>query len=305
MPYEPRKTYALSELEYATDLEKAYGVHEDQFAYYCLLQDQLARFDNPPRADNVDPALAADVERKAAFLHEQGFKQTKPGLFEKTKYDFVHTTALYEGNTMSLKDVVLVLKEDAVIPDKTMSEHLEVKDIADAFDRMLAFLEEGRPLTVALANELHAIAARHLEGCSWPGELRPDQRFIDTSNIMPPPPKRVPALLEAAIQRYRANPTPEQAALFHLEFEDIHPYEDGNGRVGRLVLNYQLMQQGLPAISLKEDPDSIREYYAAIEHFTKDIEGRNGSEMVNLVLKALNLSASRAVAEIEGSGKSA
>ena len=229
MPYEPRKTYALSELEYATDLEKAYGVHEDQFAYYCLLQDQLARFDNPPRADNVDPALAADVERKAAFLHEQGFKQTKPGLFEKTKYNFVHTTALYEGNTMSLKDVVLVLKEDAVIPDKTMSEHLEVKDIADAFDRMLAFLEEGRPPHRRIGER----ASRHCGEASGrllvAEQARPDQRFIDTSNIMPPPPKRVPALLEAAIQRYRANPTPEQAALFHLEYRG-HPSLRGRQR---------------------------------------------------------------------------
>ena len=86
-------------------------------------------------------------------------------------------------------------------------------------------------------------------------------------------------------------PAIETAALFHLVFEDIHPFQDGNGRTGRVLLS--------PAVSLKADEAGIAAYYRAIESFTRDIEGRDGSAMVDLVAHRLEDSVGQRMLQLE------
>ncbi|WP_180326620.1 Fic family protein [Raoultibacter phocaeensis] len=279
----------MSGLEYATGYEKMYGVTDERYEYLCLLQKQLQRFNSEPRAFATDRKLVARLEDQRAILADHGFEPTNEDrIFESVKIDFVHTTARIEGNTLSLKETGLILEEDATIPGKSLSEHLEIIDIAAAFDTMVQFVREEKPLSAATICVLHRIAAAHLEDCE-PGEYRWDQRYISSSPILPPPPARVPELVDASVAW--ANRTEcsaiETAALFHLAFEDIHPFQDGNGRTGRIVLNFQLMKAGYPPISLKADKAGIGAYYGAIDSFVRDIDGRDGSAMANLVAHRL------------------
>ncbi len=295
----PRK-YALEDLSYATGLERMYGITDEQYRYYETLEDQLRRFDARPTSQGVDAELKVDVETKANFLKKAGWRlSSTSALYEPMRCDFAQTTARYEGNTLSADEVRLVLTEDVVIPEKRLSEHVEVKDIAEAFDAMQEMLARDVELDREAILELHAICSRNLPECDRPGELRPDQRYISNSNVLPPPPSKVAPLLEQALARSNRSTTPEAAALFHLEFEDIHPFQDGNGRVGRLVLNYMLQEQGLPPIALKDNVDIMRRYYRAIASFVSDIDNRDGTEMVRLVYEALSGTLSMAVREVE------
>lgn len=125
----------------------------------------------------------------------------------------------YERSTMSAEDVV--------IPDKTLSENLEVMDVNAAFDLMVSYMAEGRPPSPAAALDIHRLAGAHLEDCEA-GEWRWNQRCVAGSRVLPPPPKRVEGLVEDAFAWYGEDPTVERAALFHLLFEDIHPFQDGS-----------------------------------------------------------------------------
>ena len=252
----------LSDLDYATGYEKMYGVTGAREDYLRLLQYQLHRFDNHPAAPNSDKALIERLGDQRTILAEHGFDPTKEDhIFETVKVDFVHTTARIEGNTLSLKETGLVLEEDAVIPGKPLSEHLEVVDIARAFDLMVEFVRNGTPVSEKAVLAIHEAASAHLDDCE-PGEYRWDQRYISSSPIIPPPPARVPQLMKGLIAwaAKAEGPAIETAALFHLVFEDIHPFQDGNGRTGRVLLNFMLMSAGYPAVSLKADEAGIAAY---------------------------------------------
>lgn len=98
----------------------------------------------------------------------------------------------------------------------------------------------------------------------------------------------------------RQNGSPiETAALFHLVFEDIHPFQDGNGRTGRVLLNFMLMGAGYPPISLKADEAGVGAYYGAIDSFVRNIDGRDGSEMVDLVAHRLEDSIGQRMLQLE------
>lgn len=128
----------MSGLEYATGYEKMYGVTDERYEYLQRLQSQLRRFDIEPKAPSSDNALLFRLADQQAILASHGFDPTEEDhIFEAVKVDFVHTTARIEGNTLSLKEAGLVLEEDATIPGKPLSEHLEILDIAAAFDLMV------------------------------------------------------------------------------------------------------------------------------------------------------------------------
>ncbi|WP_080797441.1 Fic family protein [Arabiibacter massiliensis] len=291
----------LSDLDYATGYEKMYGITDEREDYLRLLQYQLHRFDTRPTAPKCDRALIERLEDQREILAAHGFDPTKEDhIFETVKVDFVHTTARIEGNTLSLKETGLVLEEDAVIPGKPLSEHLEVVDIARAFDLMVELVRDRKPLSEEVILSIHEAASAHLDDCE-PGEYRWDQRYISSSPIIPPPPARVPQFMNSLLAwtKKAEGPAIETAALFHLAFEDIHPFQDGNGRTGRVLLNFMLMSAGYPAVSLKADEAGVAAYYQAIESFTRDFEGRDGSAMVDLVARRLEDSIGQRMLQLE------
>lgn len=295
----------MSGLEYATGYEKMYGVTDERYEYLLRLQRQLRRFETAPTAPACDHELLRRLADQQAILAARSFDPTKEDhIFDAVKVDFVHTTARIEGNTLSLKDTSLVLEEDATIPGKTLSEHLEIVDIAAAFDQMVELVRKGKELSTEIILALHRTASAHLDDCDA-GEYRCDQRYITSSPILPPPPGRVSELMDKLITwANRTDESPvETAALFHVVFEDIHPFQDGNGRTGRVLLNFMLMRAGYPPISLKADEASIAAYYRAIDSFARDIENRNGSAMVDLVAHRLEDSIAQRILQLEQSRK--
>lgn len=292
------RRYEIEDLEYASGWERAYGVADDRRMELEAHQRRLERFAVPPISRFDDARLAA-VEKMAEYVIANGFEPTRQdNVFEAARVDFVHSTVKYEGSTMSAEDVALILNEDVVIADKPFSEHLEVIDVERAFALMTSFVSSGRPPSSQTALELHAVAAEHLDDCEA-GEWRWDQRYVAGSRVLPPPPGRVGELVESAFSWYAEKPSISRAALFHLLFEDIHPFQDGNGRTGRIILNHMLMSQGLPVIALKTDSANTKAYYGAISRFAADVERRDGTEMVRLVVSALEESLQKQIAKVE------
>ena len=290
----------MDNLEYASGYERMYGVTDERYEYLRLLQRQLSRFDTAPIWPSADAGLLERLDEQRGILARSGFDPTvEDNVFEAVKTDFVHTTARIEGNTLSLKETGLVLEENATIPGKPLSEHLEIIDIGSAFDLMVRFVREQRELSADLICSLHKEASAHLDDCE-PGEYRWDQRYVSSSPILPPPPNRVHALMESLIEwSLAAGNSIATASLFHLVFEDIHPFQDGNGRTGRIVLNFMLMSAGFPPISMKADPQGVEAYYRAIDSFVRDTEHRDGSAMVDLVAHRLEDSVGRRMVQLD------
>ena len=167
-------------------------------------------------------------------------------------YAYVRKEALVssqiEGTQSSFADLLLYESDQA--PGVPMEDVREVSDYVAALDHGLKRLRGGFPLSVRLLRESHGILLRGSRGSSkTPGELRRNQVWIggsrpEAARFVPPPANRVVECMGALEKFLHGDPTETpallKAALAHVQFETIHPFLDGNGRLGRLLITLLL-----------------------------------------------------------------
>ncbi|AKC88252.1 cell division protein Fic [Pseudoxanthomonas suwonensis] len=178
-----------------------------------------------------------------------------PALF---LYQYVRKEALLssqiEGTQSSLSD--LLLFEADAAPGVPIDDVEEVSNYVAALNHGLRRLrEDDFPLSLRLIREMHALLLKGGRGATkQPGEFRKGQVWVGglspaLAHFVPPPPEALPDAL-AALERFLHTPpgqTPPlvKAALAHVQFETIHPFSDGNGRLGRLLIALILCNEGV------------------------------------------------------------
>lgn len=163
-------------------------------------------------------------------------------------YMYVRKEALVssqiEGTQSSLAD--LLLYENDEKPNVAVDDVEEVCNYIAAFNHGLQRMRQGFPLSVRLMREMHQILLRGGRGAAKdPGEFRRSQNWIGetrpgTARFVPPPPEMVGVLM-SDLEKFIHDDTVQlpsllKAALVHVQFETIHPFLDGNGRLGRLLI---------------------------------------------------------------------
>jgi Fic family protein len=185
-----------------------------------------------------------------------------------------HSTAI-EGNTLVLKQVELLLAEGRAVGNKELSEYLEVRGYADAADWVYGHgiqpgdWGSGKPITLAEVRQVHMLAmtpvwdvAPHSQATprERPGSFREHDIEPFPGGMRPPDWTEVPLLIRdwiadaQTLRKADESNIAETLAGLHGRFEQIHPFLDGNGRAGRLILNLLLVRLGYPpAIIYKGD----------------------------------------------------
>ncbi len=171
-------------------------------------------------------------------------------------YSYIRKEAIYssqiEGTQSSLSDLLLFEMDEA--PGVPISDAQEVSQYVSAMIHGLARMEEGFPLSNRLLREIHKILLSHGRGSSKePGNFRRSQNWIGgtrpgNAKFVPPPPMEVQRLmseLESFIHEENEFPVLIKAGLAHVQLETIHPFLDGNGRVGRLLITFLLCHAGV------------------------------------------------------------
>lgn len=188
-------------------------------------------------------------------------------LVEKEMDDFVleftYNTNRIEGSTLTLNDTRLLLERDVVPGAKPLRDVLEARTHATLLRHLL---KSPEPLDLSHVLRWHHTLFRETKQ-DIAGRLREVQVWIRGSKHVPPSPVEVRPMLVELLRfavRSRAKVHPVQlAGEFHYRFEDIHPFVDGNGRVGRLAMNLLLAQAGYPMLDI---PYTKRQgYYSALE----------------------------------------
>jgi Fic family protein len=171
-------------------------------------------------------------------------------------YSYVRKEAVLssqiEGTQSSLSDLLLFEMEEA--PGVPLDDVTEVSNYVAALEHGLARVQGGFPLSNRLIREMHGVLLSRGRGSGKaPGEFRRSQNWIGGTRpgnavFVPPPPDEVPDAM-AALERFlhdqpQRTPTLIKAALAHVQFETIHPFLDGNGRVGRLLITLLLCAEG-------------------------------------------------------------
>jgi Fic family protein len=172
-------------------------------------------------------------------------------------YAFVRKEAVLssqiEGTQSTLED--LLLFENDAVPEHGLYDVREVSNYVAALDHGLARVRTGFPISTRLLREMHERLLAHGRGAmKLPGELRRSQNWIGGNRpgdavFVPPPPGEVLSCLSALERWIHDDPvrTPPliKAALAHVQFETIHPFLDGNGRLGRLLIALLLATEGV------------------------------------------------------------
>ena len=232
-------------------------------------------------------------------------KQTTSGAGYGSK-EAHHSTAI-EGNTLMLKQVEQLLDEGRAVGNKQLREYMEVRGYADAanwvYGRALnpGAWSSGELLSLTELRHIHRLAltpAWDVEPHSSAGQSERPGSFREhdirpfPGGMRPPPGPEVPAMVTdwigevQALGRDGVGIEPEPLAKVHARFEQIHPFLDGNGRTGRLVLNLLLVRLGYPpAIIFKGDR---RRYLAALQSADRGDHGPLGELLARAILDSLH-----------------
>ena len=187
-----------------------------------------------------------------------------------------------EGTQSSLSDLLLFELEEA--PGVPFDDVVEVSNYVAALDHGLTRLRGGFPLSNRLIREIHRVLLSRGRGSTKaPGEFRRSQNWIGGTRpgsavFVPPPPTAVPDCMGALERFLHAEddglPVLVRAGLAHVQFETIHPFLDGNGRVGRLIITFLLCSRGVlrePLLYLSLYLKEHRaEYYELLERVRRD-----------------------------------
>ncbi len=197
---------------------------------------------------------------------------------------FTYDTNAIEGSIVTEKEVASILEKNKW-PEKPTGDISETYGVAEA----IAHIRKTKDhISIELLKELHRIAFKNSK--RFAGNFRErgkEVAVVDASgNIIHrgAPSSQVVPLLKELVRWYKNNknryPALVLAAVVHNQFENIHPFEDGNGRVGRLILNNILLKHGLPPLNI--ELKNRREYYAALQAYEM---GGNIRPMIELMLK--------------------
>lgn len=187
-------------------------------------------------------------------------------LNEEFMIEYTYNSNAIEGSTLTLKETSLVL-QGITINKKPLKEHLEAIGHKDAFYYVCDLVREKTPLTESIIKQIHSLVL--VAEPQDRGVYRKLPVRILGANHTPPQPYLVPKQMEDLIINYKkwikTKNIVEVVSLLHLNFEFIHPFIDGNGRTGRLLVNLVLMQNGFPPIDIKFS--DRQRYYDCFEDF--------------------------------------
>jgi len=167
-------------------------------------------------------------------------------LREALEVEYTYHSNAIEGNRLTFRETQLVIREGVTIGGKSVRDHLEARN----HPRAISYVEslKDRDLAENDVLELHGIVFSGILESA--GSFRKSQVFIEGSDYVPPPAFEVPVLIKELLEWLRRNREElrpvEVAAVFHHRFVSVHPFDDGNGRVVRLLMNLLLIKQGYP-----------------------------------------------------------
>lgn len=201
--------------------------------------------------------------------------------------EYTYESNRIEGNTLTLQETALVVNEGITISGKSMREHLEAINHAQAVDFIKDIAKDNVEISERLIKEIHAIILHGIDRENA-GKYRTVPVMISGSTYMPPQPYLIEPQMESFLAEFiKKTETKEHpvivAAYLHDELVRIHPFIDGNGRTSRLLMNLYLLSKGYVIVTLKGDNESKRNYYTTLE---KSHTENNSSDFYLLVAQA-------------------
>jgi len=208
----------------------------------------------------------------------------------------VYNSNAIENSTLTLKETEKILMEMEVSRNVSLREVFEAKNLAQVVDYTRKNLKNAE-ITQETILLLHKMLISNIDDIIA-GRFRKKGEYVRVGTYIAPAPEHVEAMMQELLLEYSGNLTQyfiDKIAKFHLEFESIHPFCDGNGRIGRVLLNYQLMRFGFPMVIIRNKEK--KEYYKSF----KDHRGnKNFKTLEKIIFLALTESLHKRITYLKG-----
>jgi Fic family protein len=201
-----------------------------------------------------------------------------------------------ENSTLTLKETERILMEMEISRNVSVREVFEAKNLA----RVLEYIRSKSiepDLSIEVIILLHKILLGNIND-AIAGRFRKKGEYVRVGTHIAPAPVHVERMIESIISDYSADHSvyfTDKIARFHLDFETIHPFCDGNGRMGRVIINYQLTRFGFPNIIIRDKEKQT--YYQAFGEY-KDL--KKTKTMEKIITLTLTESLYKRIAYLQG-----
>ena len=195
----------------------------------------------------------------------------------------VYNSNAIENSTLTLKETEKILLEMEVSRQVSLREVYEAKNLA----RVMSYVRNKisqKELDKEMLLLLHQMLIGGIDD-RIAGRFRGKNEYVRVGTHIAPPPEHVERMIEAIFDNYSSDLNSffsDKIAQFHLEFETVHPFNDGNGRIGRVIINYQLQRLGFPVIIIR-DKEKM-EYYRSFGEYRYDKKAKIMEKIIALAL---------------------
>ena len=221
--------------------------------------------------------------RKLAINHKEAIKE----LTLSELPEMVYNSNAIENSTLTLEDTEDILIRNQIRTDHEIREIYEAKNLASAIEYLMDNPE--KEISVELILRLHKTLLTNIRD-EIAGRFRSGKEWVRVGTHIGVNPEFVNGFMYELVEKYNSNTDDyflDKIAYFHAEFENIHPFGDGNGRIGRLLTNEQLDMLGLPPIIIP-NKSKFDKYYPALDEYTKTNKTDKLTELfASLLIEAL------------------
>ena len=224
-------------------------------------------------------------------------KESLLGMIDEAEIpESVYNSNAIENSTLTLKETEKILMEMEISRNVSLREVFEAKNLARVINHTKKNLKNAE-ITEEIILLLHKMLISGIDD-NIAGRFRNKGEYVRVGTYIAPAPEHVEVMIKELLFEYSNNLTQyfiDKIAKFHLEFESIHPFCDGNGRIGRVLLNYQLMRFGFPMIIIRNKEK--KEYYKSFRDYR---ESKNYKTLGKIIFLAIAESLHKRIAYLKG-----
>jgi Fic family protein len=198
--------------------------------------------------------------------------------------ELVYNSNAIENSTLSLEDTEKILAGGSIARKVNVREVYEAKNLAKLTESLLK--KNKSIINIKFILSLHKTLLTNIDD-TIAGRFRIGKEWVRVGNHLGANPQFVPTLMQELVDNYNQNKISyflDAVAHFHAEFETIHPFVDGNGRMGRVIINLQLMNLGYPPIII-QNKSKHTEYYTLFTQYQSTIKFGGFTELFALLLQ--------------------
>ncbi len=248
---------------------------EDQYKDYFIQKEKelhtqyaLGKYETDPVFTKREIGKVESIKVEYKYLTKKLSKKQLKDAFDRFTVNFTYESNALEGNSLTLKDVAVVLFENTTIEGRDLREIYETRNLRDVMEQA----RKGRfDINHRDIIRMHELLVRDIDTAIGYKKI---PNYILGRRMETTPPEKVESEMDDLIQWYKKsikNTHPLKiSAIFHGRFEKIHPFEDGNGRVGRVLSNIILMKNKYPPLIIRKS--QRLSYLKALEDYDNGYE---------------------------------